>query len=61
MILKAARAKIPIVLTKAAVTDKGIETAQQLGVTLIGFARWDRFTLYTHPERVQVAFSLQLR
>ncbi len=57
MVLKAARAKIPIVLTKAAVTDKGFDIAQQLGVTLIGFARDDRFTLYTHPERVQVVFA----
>ena len=55
MILKAARAKIPIVLTKAAVTDKGIDAAQRLGVTLIGFAREDRFTIYAHPERVRVA------
>lgn len=53
MILKAARATIPIVITKAAVTDKGVEAAQQLGVTLIGFARGDRFTLYTHPQRVR--------
>lgn len=54
MILKAARAKIPIIITKAAVTDRGIETAQRLGVTLIGFARENRFTIYSHPERVLV-------
>lgn len=54
MVLKAARARIPIVLTKAAVTDKGIEAAGRLGVTLIGFAREHRFTVYTHPERVRV-------
>jgi FdhD protein len=57
MVLKAARARIPIVFTKAAVTDKGIEAAGRLRITLIGFARGDRFTLYTHPERVQVAFA----
>jgi FdhD protein len=60
MVLKAARARIPIVLTKAAVTDRGIEQADQLGVTLIGFARGDRFTIYTHPERVQVVFPPKL-
>ena len=53
MVLKAARARIPIVVTKAAVTDRGIETAEHLGVTLIGFARDDRFTIYCHPERIQ--------
>jgi FdhD protein len=59
MILKAARARIPIVITKAAVTDKGIEAAQQLGVTLIGFARDDRFTVYAHPQRVVLSFEYQ--
>jgi len=59
--LKAARAGIPIVLTKAAVTDRGIEQAERLGVTLIGFARTDRFTIYAHPERVRVAFSPHAR
>ena len=53
MVLKAARAKIPIVVTKAAVIDRGIEAAHKLGITLIGFAREDRFTIYAHPERVQ--------
>ena len=61
MVLKAARAKIPIVVTKAAVIDRGIEAAEQLGVTLIGFARADRFTIYAHPERVEIAFSPHVR
>ncbi|OGP53212.1 MAG: formate dehydrogenase family accessory protein FdhD [Deltaproteobacteria bacterium RBG_13_52_11] len=61
MVLKAARAQIPIVVTKAAVIDRGIEVAERLGVTLIGFAREDRFTIYAHPERVRVAFSPHLR
>ncbi len=61
MVLKAARAGIPIVVTKAAVTDRGIEQAERLGVTLIGFARTDRFTIYAHPERVQVVSSPKTR
>ncbi len=61
MVLKAARAKIPIVVSKAAVIDRGIEAAERLGVTLIGFARENRFTIYAHPERVYVAFSSALR
>jgi FdhD protein len=56
MVLKVARAHIPIVVSKAAVIDRGIEAAERLGVTLIGFARENRFTIYTHPERVHVAF-----
>jgi FdhD protein len=61
MVLKAARAQIPIVVSKAAVIDRGIEAAERLGVTLIGFARDNRFTIYAHPERVRVAFSTALR
>jgi FdhD protein len=54
MVLKVARARIPICITKAAVTDKGIQAAERLGITLVGFARENRFTIYAHPERVQV-------
>jgi len=28
------------------------ELAEDLGITLIGFARGERFNVYTHPERV---------
>ena len=61
MVLKAARARIPIVVSKAAVIDRGIEAAERLGVTLIGFARENRFTIYAHPERVHIGSSPALR
>jgi FdhD protein len=61
MVLKAARARIPIIITKAAVIDRGIEAAERLGITLIGFAREERFTIYAHPERIQIAFSVERR
>lgn len=52
MVAKAANAGIPIVVSRAASTDRGILTAEQAGLTLIGFSRGERFTIYTHPERV---------
>jgi FdhD protein len=52
MVAKAANAGIPIVASHAASTDKGILTAQRAGLTLICFSRGERFTIYTHPERV---------
>ncbi len=52
MVSKVANAGIPIIVTKAAATDQGILTADQAGVTLICFARGDRFTIYTHPQRI---------
>ncbi|KDE55155.1 formate dehydrogenase accessory sulfurtransferase FdhD [Methanoculleus sp. MH98A] len=52
MVAKAANAGIPIVVSRAATTDRGILTAQRAGLTLVGFSRGERFTIYTHPERV---------
>jgi FdhD protein len=52
MISKVANAGVPIIISKAAPTDKGILTANDAGVTLICFARGDRFTVYTHPHRI---------
>ena len=52
MVSKAANAGIPIILSKAATTDQGILTADQTGVTLVCFARGNRFTVYTHPYRI---------
>lgn len=52
MVSKVANAGIPIVISKAASTDKGIRTAEEAGITLICFARENRFTIYTHPQRI---------
>jgi FdhD protein len=52
MVRKDANAGIPIVISRAASTDKGIATAKAAGITLICFSRGDRFTIYTHPERI---------
>jgi FdhD protein len=52
MVRKCAHAGIPVIISRAASTDKGIAAADSAGITLIGFSRGDRFTIYTHPERV---------
>jgi FdhD protein len=52
MVAKAANAGIPIVVSRAASTDRGILTAERAGLTLVCFSRGERFTIYTHPERV---------
>jgi len=52
MIVKVANAGVPIIISKAAATDAGILLAARSNVTLIGFARGERFTVYTHPERI---------
>ncbi|MDD2474068.1 MAG: formate dehydrogenase accessory sulfurtransferase FdhD [Methanoculleus sp.] len=52
MVAKAANAGIPVIVSRAASTDRGIQTAERAGITLVCFSRGERFTIYTHPERV---------
>ena len=54
MVIKAASARIPAIVSMAAPTDKGIKMAEITGLTLIGFARGKRFNVYTYPERIVV-------
>jgi FdhD protein len=52
MVLKAARAGVPVVCSVSAPTALGIEVAVQTGVTLVGFLRNGSFNVYSHPERI---------
>ena len=51
-VLKAIRAKIPIVASLSAAIESGIRLAVGYGITLIGFARGSRMNIYSHPERI---------
>ncbi|MEW6033510.1 MAG: formate dehydrogenase accessory sulfurtransferase FdhD [Chloroflexota bacterium] len=53
MLLKAGRMATPIVISRGAITGRAISLAGELGITAIGYARGERFTVYTHPERVE--------
>ena len=52
MVGKVANAGIPILISRAAPTNKGITLAESIGITLINFSRGRRFTIFAHPERV---------
>lgn len=52
MTVKAAKARIPVVASRSAATDLSARIADELGITLIGYARGGRIVVYTHPERV---------
>lgn len=41
-----------IIVTRAAVTDLAAGMAEEAGVTVAGFARNERFNVYSHPERI---------
>ena len=52
ILLKVAKGKIPIIISKTAPTNLGVKLAADLGVTLIGFVRGRRMNVYSHGWRV---------
>jgi len=52
MVLKAARAGIPLVCSVSAPTALGVEVGRKTGVTLVGFLRGVGFNVYSHPRRI---------
>ena len=61
MVVKAARAGLPLVAAASAPTAAAIELARRLGLTLCGFVRGDEVTVYTHPSRVEAAAARPAR
>ena len=53
IVIKAARAKIPIIISMKSPTSLGIEVADKLGITLIARVRGKKISVYTHMDRVQ--------
>lgn len=49
---KAALAGLPLVASRAGPTDGAIAFADEVGVTLVGFARGGRMNIYTHEARL---------
>ncbi len=54
IVVKVARRNVPILVSKSAPTNLGVKLANDLGVTLIGFARGERMNVYTHHHRIKV-------
>lgn len=52
MILKAARAGLPLVATKTAPLNSGIDAARRTGVCLVCFISNDRISIFSHKERI---------
>ena len=52
ILLKAAKLGLPVLVSRAAPTSLSVELAQEMQITLIGFARGGRMNVYTHPRRV---------
>ena len=52
MLIKVAKQEVPILVSRSAPTDLAIKLSKKLKVTLIGFVRGSRLTIYSSPERV---------
>jgi len=53
MLVKAARLATPIVVSRSTPTARAISLAAELGITLVGYARGSRLSVYSHEERVE--------
>jgi FdhD protein len=53
MLLKAAKMKAPIVVSRHSITGNAVTLARDLGIALVGHARGGRLSLYSHPDRLR--------
>ena len=51
---KAARNRFPVLISRAAPSCMAISNAEDMGITLIGFARGERMNIYTWPNRIKM-------
>lgn len=54
LVAKAALAGLPTVAAVGAPTDLAVQTAERLGLTLVGFLRRGDGNVYTHPHRLRI-------
>ncbi len=52
IMLKAARCNIPVVVSRSAPTSLAVDLARRLNITMIGFARGNRMSIYAGERRI---------
>ncbi|MEZ0484984.1 formate dehydrogenase accessory sulfurtransferase FdhD [Fibrella aquatica] len=52
LVQKSWMAGIPMLIALGAPSSLAVDLAREAGITLVGFLKADRYTLYTYPERV---------
>ncbi|MFC1911720.1 formate dehydrogenase accessory sulfurtransferase FdhD [Chloroflexota bacterium] len=54
MLLKAARMKVPIVVSRGSPTERAISLGNDLGITVVGYARGNRLSVFSGEGRIPV-------
>lgn len=57
MLLKAARMETPVVVSRGTPTERAIALGEELGVTIIGYARGDHLSVFSCQERIPAGQS----
>ncbi|WP_110928536.1 formate dehydrogenase accessory sulfurtransferase FdhD [Bacillus massiliglaciei] len=52
ILLKVAKIGCEVILSKSAPTEFALQSAEELGITTVGFIRHDSMNIYTRPERI---------
>ena len=55
LVQKAAMSGAPLLCAVSAPSSLAVQTAERLGMTVVGFLRGDTFNVYAHPERVDLS------
>lgn len=53
ILLKVSKMNVPVIIARAAPTTLALGLAEDLGITVVAFARGDRCSVYTHTERIR--------
>ncbi len=54
IVTKAGRNRFPVLISRAAPSCMAVSYAEDMGITLIGFARGERMNIYTRPDRIRL-------
>lgn len=52
IVLKTARARVPVLISRSAPTSLAVKLARKLGLCLVGFARFNKLNVYSKSERI---------
>jgi FdhD protein len=57
IVIKCFKARIPVLAAVSAPSSLAVDFAKEFGVTLLGFCREDRCTVFSHPNRIKNVHS----